>query len=162
MPQTDYSIYQDQGFDGELISSYPNGVRSGINAGTVTLPFGRVTVKGTGDNDGVLPSATGGRFFGVALKTDILEKDFNGVTGYKPGRPYNRLMKGDVLMITEQAVTPADPVFFRHTLNSSPGPNEAVGRLRKDADTARADALTRAQFMATAGAGELVRVYFDY
>ena len=66
--------------------------------------------------------------------------------------------KGQIYMITEQAVTPADPVFVRFNAAGATGTTPAVGQVRKDADTAKADAVTSARFMGVAAAGALVLV----
>lgn len=162
MPQTDYSLYQDKGFEGEIITTEPSVVRSGYNAGNVKIPFGRILVKGSeSDTACVLPSATGQLVMGVSTKTDLYEKGSNGVAGYDVDKPLNRLIDGVVLMRVEQNVTPASAVFFRHTPNTSPGVNEAVGRLRTNADTDKADALPNVRFLETGVAGSLVKVAFD-
>jgi hypothetical protein len=161
MPQTDYSVYQARGYEGQVITTYPSGIRNGQNVSGVRVPFGRVLVRGTGNTDCRLPSATGQAVMGFSIKTDIYETDADGSPSYPVNRPLNRLLKGEMLVKVETAVTPDSPVFFRHTANSSPGVNEAIGRLRVDADTAKADALPGVKFLEAGAAGSFVKISVD-
>jgi len=65
------------------------------------------------------------------------------------------IRRGRVYMVTEQAVTPADKVFYRFAAGAG---GAAIGRVRKDADTATAEEFAGAAFMGSAGAGEIVAV----
>lgn len=165
MPQTDYSQYMDRGLEGLIFTAEPLHVRTGFNKNNF-IPFGRIVVKGAGDLDVVLPTVTGGYVMGVATKTDVYERGHNAnplsISGYAANKSVNVLRKGTVLMLVETAVTPTSPVFFRHTANGTPGANEAIGRLRTNADTARADALPNCQFLETGAAGSLVKVAFNF
>lgn len=159
MPQTNYQIYMDRGFEGDVITAEPRHTRTGINSGVVAIPFGRIVVKGTGDQDCVLPSATAGIVQGVTTKTEVYEKDYTtGIPSYLPKKSVNILQKGTVLMQVEAAVTAGGSVFFRHTANGSPATFEGIGKVRANADTAKADQLVGAKFLEAGVAGAFVRV----
>ncbi|MGL6344111.1 MAG: structural cement protein Gp24 [Waterburya sp.] len=159
MPQLDYGLYQAKGYEGQIITTFPSGIRNGQNVSGARIPFGRVLVRGTGDTDCRLPSATGQRVMGFSTKTDIYEMDEAGLPSYPLNRPLNRMLKGDMLVKVETAVTPDSPVFFRHTAGI--GVNDAIGRLRVDADAGKADALPGVKFLDVAAAGSMVRITVD-
>lgn len=163
MPQTNYQVYMDRGFEGEVITAEPTHIRTGFNTSGATIPFGRIVVKGTGDKDCVLAAATGGIVQGVATKTEVHEKDYTtGIAAYLPKREMNILQKGTVLMQVEGTVTAGGAVYFRHTANGSPATFEGIGKVRANADTAKADLLAGAKFLEAGVAGDLVRVAFNF
>jgi hypothetical protein len=151
-----------RGYEGQIARTEDYTVRSGFNADTKIIPFGRVVVRGTGSSGTdvalALPSATGQEFMGIAVKTDVHEKnektvDANGDLGYELKRPMGRIVEGLFYGYVEEAVTTTDTVYFRHTLNGTPGAYERIGRYRNDADTAKCDAAPRLKFREAAGPG---------
>lgn len=118
-----------------------------------TIPFGRF-VRDVGDGTVVLPSATGQTIAGASLHNH-LEQDANGIAQYVKGDAVPVRKLGRMWVRTEQDVTPADPLYVRHTVG---GEGTALGQVRKDADTDKADAYAKAKFLTSAKAGELVLV----
>ena len=82
-------------------------------------------------------------------------------TGLADDKMGSVVSHGQVWMFTEQAVTPADPVFVRYNAAGGTGTSPAVGQVRKDADTAKAVAATNARFRTGAAAGGLVLVEWN-
>ncbi|MBP0021039.1 MAG: hypothetical protein J7647_26230 [Cyanobacteria bacterium SBLK] len=168
MVQTNYSIFQEKGFEGGLATCQNptslQGTYSELVNGSITdyLSFGRVIVLNAIDPSKVkLPSAAGQNPQGVTVAVNAYEKDVNGQAGYPPERPVTRLIKGAIFVVPEVAVTGGDPVYFRHTLNAVPGAYEARGRVRNNADGDKADLWTKATFLESAAAGELVALQID-
>lgn len=153
MPQTSFPNDMPVAFEGMLADSGAIEVLTYDN-GATAVPFGRFLVQGTGARDCALPSATGQKVIGVALH-EHLEPDSSGVAQHVAYSAVPVLARGRVWVKTEQAVTPADPVYVRHTVGAG---GTAVGQARKDADTSKADALARARFLTAASAGALVQV----
>lgn len=162
MPITNYGDLA-RGYEGQVARAEDYVARTGYNSTNAVIPFGRAVVRGTGSNGTdtaiSLPSATGQQFMGIALKTDVYEKNerslnAQGEFGYEPKVPMAYLVEGLFYGYAEEAVSPSDTVYFRHTLNGSPAAQERIGRFRNDADTAKCDAAPRLRFLeATTGPG---------
>lgn len=128
------------------------------NVASGSIPFGRAVVRNTANNANSiqLPSATGQNFMGVLERTHSSVDPNNASPTNKVGElgafsAGTVIHKGLVVVEVDEAVTPEDNVFFRHTLGGDAG---AVGTFRTDADTARADQITNAKFVSvTTGAG---------
>lgn len=137
--QTSYSSSHSVAYEGTRADSRKCEVFAGRNNAVVEIPFGRVCVfdSGTGTSELAfkLPSATGQKVMGVLLG-DLAHEQTVGATlvGLAASAMGNLLTEGSIWMIPEQDVTIADPVFFRHTANGSPGASDAIGRVRKDID----------------------------
>lgn len=151
-----------RGYEGQIARMEDWIARTGYNSTSAIIPFGRTVVRGTGSSGTdvaiALPSATGQEFMGISTKTDVWEKnektvDANGDLGYEPKRPMGYTVEGLFYGYVEEAVLPTDTVYFRHTLNGTPGVHERVGRYRNDADTAKCDAAPRLKFREAAGPG---------
>jgi hypothetical protein len=171
MPQLSYSIVHGNGYEGSRADSGPLEADAALNTSVAEIPFGRVVVLDTsgvstlGPNDYVpakliagAPAA--GTILGISLYDPARET--GGAIGSVPaivaGDMFSVCKHGDVYMVPEQDVTPADPVFVRHTANGSPGTYDAIGRVRKDADTANAIAVPGWRFKGKGLAGTLVAV----
>jgi hypothetical protein len=89
----------------------------------------------------------------VTYKNELYEKlDPDGYAGYPDKEPVGYVAVGDIWVYAEQAVSPFDPVFFRHRAGTAP--NTQLGRFRKDADGGLADAATNVRFLrSTTGPG---------
>lgn len=109
------------------------------------IPFGRFVVFKTasGADSCDLPSVTGditaGRQLGIAVYDPGREP--NSANGYKAGQMVQIVRKGYVWMLTETDVAEGNSVFVRFAQVSNTGTNPAIGKVRKDADTADAVAL---------------------
>ena len=172
MPQTDYPIYMPTGFEGQIpndrMVKHIRGTQDEyVNGHTAAIPYGRVVRLDATDPTKVLPlSADAQTMAGVTVFSHIYEKAADGTAGVPVERPISFLVEGEINMIAEEAVTPADTVFARFLANGSPGASDGIGRVRTDADnggaTERADAVPNAKFLTSAAAGEIVRVYVNF
>ena len=109
-----------------------------VTASNVTgdpIAFGLGLSNGSANNRTQLPSATSFIFQGVAARDQREQTLITGIAQYVAGDAVSVLRKGRIWVPTEEAVTPADSVFLRHTINGA----LTVGGWRTDADTARAD-----------------------
>lgn len=165
MPQTDYSLFMPIGQEGQLATGQHfrdiRGTYSElVNGSTVRIPFGRVVVRKPGGQTGELqlPSATGQTIEGVSYFSNTWEKDENGNAGYPPKAEMAVVKKTVIFMVAEEALAVTDTLYFRHTLNGTPGTYEALGRIRNDADTAKCDVFTGAKLVRACSAGEVVPV----
>lgn len=172
MPQTDYSIYMESGFEGQIpndrVASHIRGTQDEyVNGDTAAIPFGRVIRLDATDPTKVLPlSADAQTMAGVTVFRHSHEKAADGTAGIPVERPIAIMIEGEINMIAEVVVTPADTVFARFLANGSPGAFDGIGRVRTNADNGgaieRADAVPNAKFLTSAAAGELVRVYVNF
>lgn len=157
MSQTSYSKTMSAAYEGghqQLIH-----VRSGRNNLGSEIAYGRMVAfdagAGTTELAFRLPTASGDKLIGVVLYDHAHEPQ---VTGVADDGIASLVDQGEVWMTTEQAVTPADPVFIRYDVASATGTSPALGKVRKDADTSKAVAATNCSFMTSAAAGGLVLV----
>lgn len=159
--QTSYSTYHAAGFEGG-VDNDTKRVRTARNNTATPIPQGRFVVfdagAGTSELAAKLPDATGQQILGAVMLDQAREVV---AVGYAQNELMSVLYEGKILVRTEQAVTPADPVFVRFNAAGATGTNPAVGQVRKDADTAKADALPSARFMSSAAAGDLVWVFVN-
>lgn len=135
-------------FNGQIADINPNEIISKVAEGNIG--FGYPVVRGTSENQGKIPSATGQKFIGVCAYTLGAYSSSDDVSKVEDTRIANVLRSGYVWVTTEQAVVAGDPVYFVHTAT--------VGKFRKDANTDKADAITGATFETAAGIGELVLI----
>lgn len=156
MPFTDYADTIDGGlfYEGQLAKAEPGLIRSGINADTVVLAFGLGLAKGTGDDDLIIPAATGFKFMGVSFATDTFEKregysiDANGKMGYPLDYRTSYVRRGIVAVPIDSDCAKGSPVYCIHTASSGQVP----GHFRKDANTDKADLVPNAVFWKTLSA----------
>lgn len=161
MSQTSYSVYMASAFVGGHAKL--DTVITGRNNSGAELPYGRAVVHdtgaGTSDTAVKLPSLAGDVIRGVALYEHAHEIQ---TTGIPDDGMVSIASRGQVWMETEQAVTPSSPVFVRYNAAGATGTNPAVGKVRLDADTAKAvDMSSRARFLTSAAAGGLVLVEWN-
>ncbi len=160
MPITSYSdILDGPGlYEGQLVSTEGAIIRTGFNADSSILVFGRALVKGTGDKDLLLPVDANSVFQGIALacnsfeKRDGLSLNADGDMGYPLKYPVNLLIRGVVAVKVQQDVTPTSNVFWIHT----PSGSERKGQFRANANTDKAVQLPGARFLRSASAGTIV------
>ena len=159
MPQTAYLLKQAPAYEGGRGDNRPATIHTGRNNAGVEIPFGRFVAfdagAGTTELAVRLPSAVGDKLLGVGLYDAAHEVS---ATGYLANGMIGVIAKGSVWMITEQAVTRADSVFARYALVTGSGTTPAIGRVRKDVDTADAVAVPNARFLTNAAAGGFVLV----
>lgn len=149
--QDSYTVDHVVGFQGGVVdSSLKNIISKMIEAGPIVA--GLAVVRGTGDNQVKLASATGADFMGVTVATTAGQADGSDVFAYETGDASNLLGFGRIYVTCEDGCVPGDTVFFRHTAGAG---GTVIGSFRTDADTATADQITNATFESTAGVGEL-------
>lgn len=133
---------------GQVADMNPQEIVSKIAEGAIS--YGYPVVRGTADNQGKIPAATGGKFLGVCVRTLGGHSQSDNVIKVADEELANVMRSGYIWVITEQAVVAGDPVYFVHTTT--------VGKFRKDANTNLADAISGATFETSAAAGELVLI----
>jgi hypothetical protein len=159
MSQTSYTSYMSTAYDGLPVQiDYAQPARN--NAAT-DQAFGLFVAfdGGAGTTDQAIRpmNASGDIIQGVVL-WDAAHDPSQVLNGIPQNGQCSVLRHGTVWVRCEQAMTPADPVFVRYTLAGATGTSPALGKIRKDADTAKAVAVPRCQVVIGAAAGELCLV----
>lgn len=153
--QTTYTAEHAAAFEGQRASLEVTNITSKV-AQTSDIPFGRAVVRGTADNQCLLPSATGQAFLGITEMTTAWSENSSDLHVYEQYREVNIIDLGEVWVYTEQSVVPGDAVYFRHTADTAP--LDVVGRFRKDASGADADLVVGASFETTTAAGGIAKI----
>ena len=157
MSQTSYAQSMSAAYEGG--HQQLQRARSGRNNLGSEIGYGRFVAfdagAGTSELAFRLPTGSTDKILGVTLYDHAHEPQ---VTGIPDDGMASICEQGDVWVITEQAVTPADPVFIRYNIAGATGTSPALGKVRLDADTAKAVAAPNCQFMTSAAAGGLVLV----
>lgn len=160
--QTSYGFKAPIGIEGGLADSGFKDARSML--AEVAIPFGRLVVQGTAQDQCKLPTAstdlsTAGRPLGLSLFTSMQPNSIaGGDAQYAAKDCVSVLRKGRAWVVVEEAVLVNDAVFVRYASGSG---GTALGSFRKSADTATAGALTGAKYVTAAGIGGLAQVQFD-
>lgn len=159
MTQTTYDAEAGVAFAGLLVDTDAAG-RSSIsraNEEAAAVAYGTGVALGTDPaTQFELPAATGFVFGGVVVHSHAREDV--AAAGPEQNEPNELLRKGRIWVVVEEAVTPADDVFLRHTINAALVP----GSWRIDADTARADQITQARWLTSAAAAGLAQLEVNY
>lgn len=150
---SDYLAKHGAGFEGQKVDLQLYNVTSKVVETTTGLPFGRAVIRGTADNQALLPSAGGQDFIGVTLMTTDGVEDCDSVHQYEYQREANILDYGSMYVYVEQTVTAGDNAFYRHTATTAP--LDIVGRFRKDSGTNLATQIKGATFESDTTAGGL-------
>lgn len=149
MSQTSYPTKMGIALEGQIADMQPHSIAG--YAAEVEVGFGIGVTQGTKDTQCKLPGATGFKLLGVTVHSHAREKD-----AATQADMVGVMRQGAIYVRPEQAVTPADPVYVRHTAN---GAGKTPGRFRADDDkiagTASADLIANARWRTSAGAGEL-------
>ena len=170
MPITDYALFTERGYEGDLVTTEPRLIRGTFeelrNGETVRLPFGRAVRRHT---DGTIRALTAAATtpFGITVSVNTYEKDADGNSGIPAGQTVTLLRRGTIWMIAEVAINHlTDSVFFRFDAQTTPGAYDAIGRVRNNVNndgSANAIAAPSAcRFLQSAAAGQLVAVYVDF
>lgn len=136
------------GFAGQLADMNPKEVVSKVAEGAIG--YGYPVVRGTSENQGKVPTATGGKFLGICVYTLGGYSSTDGISKVNDTEIASIARRGYVWVTVDEAVVAGDPVFFIHTGN--------VGQFRTDLDTNKADAITGATFETDADAGAIALV----
>lgn len=148
---------QGIGIEGQIADAGQRDVLSRLAEGS--LFFGRLAVLGTDpDRQAKHPAAAGDmddvlKILGVVISSHHLESKSDGLDASYPDKETGNVMhEGRVLVKVEEAVSPTDAVFARHTAN---GPLTKLGAFRTDNDGGNAAAVPNARFITSAAADEL-------
>lgn len=160
MPITNYSDMLDgeRLYQGQIANLEDAVVRTGINADSTQLIFGRALCKGTGDKDLILPVDATSVLMGIAVATEVFEKrlglsiNSDNDMGYPLLWSVSYLIRGVIGVKLAQNVTPASPVWFIH----APQTGQRKGQFRADVDTNRAIQIPNARFLRSGIAGSVV------
>jgi Ni,Fe-hydrogenase III small subunit len=82
-----------------------------------------------------------------------------GDNGIQAGAMMTVLEEGTAYVHCEQSVTPADPVYCRHT--SDGGSNTVLGKFRKDSDSGRARLVKGARFVSAGSSSTAPAMHFS-
>lgn len=157
--QTSYTANHSALFEGQRVNLGLTNVTSKV-AQSSDIPFGRAVVRGTADDQCVLPSATGQAFLGVTEHTTAWSENASDLHVYSQYRECNIIDFGLVAVYTEQSVVPGDSVYFRHT--AAANPLDVVGRFRKDSSGGDADQVIGATFESTTAAGGIAIIKINH
>ncbi len=152
----DYDAKHEAGFEGQKVDLQLANIISKTVEEALGILYGRAVVRGTGDDQCLLPSAAGQDFMGVTELTSAGITTTDNVHQYEFQREANILDFGMIYVYTETAVAPGDPVYFRHTANTAP--LDEIGVFRNTADTANADLIPGASFESTTSAGGIAKI----
>lgn len=154
MSQTSYSNTYTAGFEGMLADGGSPDIISKVNGEASTdLIFGR-GVRETSAG-AVNFSAAGQALLGVPVHMQKDAASLAGSGAIPPKETFNVLRRGRIWVKAEQAVAVGDPVYVRHTVN---GGTTAVGRFRKDIDTANAILISNARWASTTSGADQMAV----
>jgi hypothetical protein len=95
---------------------------------------------------------------GIVLNYDQQDRDDLEDDEYAPdGASITLLEEGDVYVQCEQTVTPADPVYVRHTVTTT----EKLGAFRKDSDSGKARLVPGARFLTAGSTTVAPKIWFS-
>lgn len=150
MSQTNYSLTQPIGIQGQLADMGENDVVSRLVQDVGGIRMGLAVVYGTNDDQCKLPSASTDKVLGMVLaeqthvSSTLAQKDAASI-----------LRKGRAYVVTEAACVPGDAVQVRYSAN---GLNTVAGSFTNTVDAGHTINLPDAQFMSTTAAGGLALV----
>ena len=137
---TNYSYTSPRGYEGTPAGSIVNfdlrGTLEGfINGDTSPLPFGRVVATRADGKQG-LPTKLDQTVVGVSLALAHYEasSQFEGNAGTPYNYPLTVAKKAILFMLAETNITKGVDIYFRCISKATPGANDALGRIRNDAD----------------------------
>ena len=128
-PQTTYPVTNDLGFEGMIADLAQRTSDSLANEETSAVPFGRGVIKGTLENQFLLPSAQADVMLGITVHTHATEDPDDAGIAAKETAAIMR--EGRVIVTPETTIAIGDPVFLRWTAGAA---GEVAGRFRNDAD----------------------------
>jgi hypothetical protein len=161
MPITNYTDTIDGQplYEGQVAFTEQPVIRTGINADSAIVPFGRAVARtNTGDKDLLLPVDANSILAGIAFAADDFEKragyslNADNDMGYPLKYEISYLVRGVIGVKVTTAVTPLSPVFWIHT----PDAGERKGQFRADANTNKAVQVTAARFLRSGAAGSVI------
>jgi hypothetical protein len=159
MVQLTYPTDLAIGIAGQLQPSPRNDVLSRVFENATSAPFGIAIARGTDPDLEVDHAAdAAGDLVGVLVHSHANEVGDDNLNQADTGKVVNVLHEGRILVVCEDACTPADSVYVRV---ASGGGGTQLGAFRTDADTATARAASGMRFLTSASAGGLVLLEVD-
>lgn len=147
------------GREGMLATTDPLAGMVIKRASATQLYFGRAVIAGAADYLCVHPSGSAGTFIGIVVEDlSIAPELLSGAGNVPVGHDAHILRRGRIWVVPEQDVVTTDPVFYRHANSTPDADPAALGRFRKDADTADATELTNAKWVTSGLAGTLAQL----
>lgn len=125
------------------------------------IPFGVVVKAGTTDDSAKLVAANTDALIGITVFSHLFD-DPTQITsaGLLPTVTFGILRRGRIIVVSEDAITPASEVHVRATAN---GGNTQPGKLRGTADGAHTIDITPfAKWRSSCGAGGLAVLEVDF
>jgi hypothetical protein len=150
--QTTYQLELDAAFEGQIRDLSLRNKFSKTAEGS-DIAFGRAVVRGTTDEQALLPSSNEDKYIGVTGTTSAWSETAAGLHLYEQYRTMNIIDYGQIWIYTETAVVPGDDVFYRFIAETAP--LDVLGRFRNDDSGGNALKIEGATFETTAAAGEL-------
>ena len=135
--QLSYQTNHAPAFEGMLADTGPRDVGSYTNADAAVIGYGVGVKQGGSDETCARPTAASDALLGVLVHNQMSRG------GVRPKGTADVLRKGRICVCPEQAVSPADPVFWRVTSDAT----EALGRFRRDADGGKAVQINNARWV---------------
>ncbi len=150
MPQTSVAATLTVGQIGQLAyESDANLLARGYTLENATsIPPGRGVNYDAVNDSVLLPSAGGQLFQGVCFDDGKLPID---QTAYETGETVPVVKRGEVWVLTSEAVDPTDAVYLQHTAN---GAGKPAGSFRTDNDGGNADAVNGCQWTGVFSSGK--------
>jgi len=127
--QTDYALYTERGFKGQLVDEELHNVTTKI--ADVVIPYGTAVVRGSADNGVKIVTASTEEFVGIALRTLSGSPESDGAEQYEKKESANILDFGKVYVTCESGCVPGDKVYMRFA--AGPG-GTVIGALGNSAD----------------------------
>lgn len=155
MSQITYNTVPNESYAGMLADSGNNDIISRALGGAADSPFGVMVAYGADPAKECVAPADGAAIaalMGVTVHKHTPDRaSLSGTEGLTPDSMVDVIRKGRVVVVVEEAVTPGDAVFVRHTAAGA----EVKGAFRTDADGGDAvDISTKARWESTTtGAG---------
>lgn len=148
-------------FEGKLNPSDYQRIIARVNAeASAVITPGRLVQENATGNGALNITAAGNKFLGIVIHEHSIVRDVEAVLtpipGYNPGKMMSILEAGEIYVITDEAVTPADDVRFRITA-SGPG----IGTFRKTAAAGVTVLASRWRWRWAAGANSRACIAFD-
>lgn len=132
MSQTAYNQNTPASFAGMLADFGANLVDSRLNEESIEVAPGLALIQGTADDGAKVPASITPRIVGVSVSSFAHNnRSLTNQAAFAAGDRIPTLIRGRIFVLTEQTVTPADPVYVRFATGSG---GSVKGSFRKDPD----------------------------
>lgn len=146
---TDYSRDHNRAIEGAIVDAELTNTVSKTAEGS-DIPFGRWVARGAADDGAKLPAVVGDEFVGIVTRRLDQANQPDDTLEAKQNRSASVVDFGKVWVITEEAVSPGDPVEIRYT-----GAGSGPGGFRTSNVVGQTKPLAGATFETTAAANGL-------